>query len=68
MEALIPLLIYGGIGTVLVVLGVVFYMRAVSSRKFYVCPECGERVRVELMEAARCNTCGAPLARSDSGD
>ena len=45
MEVVIPILIYGGIGTLLVVLGVVFYLRSVSSRKSYTCSQCGEADR-----------------------
>ncbi len=41
--------------------GIVFFLRAMESRKTYACPQCGERVRVELMEAAHCNSCGATL-------
>ena len=61
MEGLIVLLIYGGIGLVVVGLAVLFYLRAVSSRKRYCCPQCGERMSVELMQATHCNMCGAPL-------
>lgn len=43
------------------VIAVLLYMRSVSSRKSYTCPQCGECMTVELMEASRCNTCGAPL-------
>lgn len=63
MEALIPILIYTGIGGVVVAAGVIFYVRAVASRKTYRCPNCGEEVRVELMEASHCNHCGSPLRR-----
>jgi len=34
---------------------------AVKSRKTYTCPECGERIKVEYMEASRCNICGSQL-------
>ena len=61
MEDLIPVLIYAGIGGVIVAAGVIFYVRAVASRKTYRCHNCGEEVRVELMEASHCNHCGTPL-------
>ena len=61
MEGLVVLLIYGGIGLVVVVLGAVFYARSVSSRKRYCCPKCGEQVSVELMNAGHCNMCGTAL-------
>ena len=35
---------------VLIVLGVLFYMRAVASRKGLRCPQCGEYMRIELMD------------------
>jgi serine/threonine protein kinase/uncharacterized integral membrane protein len=54
-------LIYGVGGAIIFGLGIVFTIRAVLSRKTYRCPSCGERVRVELMNATHCNTCGAPL-------
>ena len=61
MEGLIVLLIYGGGALVVVVLGVLFYLRSVSTRKRYCCPQCGEQMSVELMKAEHCNMCGAPL-------
>ena len=54
-------LCYIAVLALLIALGIFFYMRAVISRKTYRCPKCGEIVRVELMHAAHCNTCGAPL-------
>ncbi len=58
MEALMPFLWIA----VLIVLGVLFYMRAVASRKGLRCPQCGEYMRIELMDdPQRCNTCGAPM-------
>ena len=59
-------LIYAIGGAIILGLGIVFTIRAVLSRKTYRCPSCGERVRVELMAAARCNTCGAPLNLRES--
>lgn len=45
----------------LIPLALLFYVLSVNSRKGYECPECGERIMVEHMEAARCNMCGAEL-------
>jgi len=42
-------------------LAIVFVLRSIESRKGYSCPQCGERIVVELMDASRCNSCGAPL-------
>lgn len=46
-------------------LALLFYVFSVNSRKHYECPECGERIMVEHMEASRCSSCGAPLRRED---
>lgn len=40
---------------------VFFFSRAVSSRKYYKCPHCGESFRVELMRASHCKACGAEV-------
>lgn len=45
-----------------VVAAICFYF-AVRSRKSYRCPECGEKIRVEHMETARCGMCGSQLQR-----
>jgi len=47
-----------------VVLAILFYVLAVSSRKSYRCPQCGEKLRTEYLDARRCGMCGAPLERS----
>lgn len=65
---LIPFIIYAGIGLVLLVLGILFYLRSVSSRKSYRCPHCGEIVQVELMDAIHCNVCGALLHTEERTD
>ena len=57
------LIVYGIIGLVLIVAAVVFYSFSVRSRKAYRCPECGERVITEYLDAQRCGHCGAPLER-----
>ena len=65
MREILPLILlyffYAAVLALLIALGIFFYMRAVISRKTYRCPKCGEIARVELMHAAHCNTCGAPL-------
>lgn len=57
------LLIYAGVGIVLVLLALLFYLAAVSSRKMFRCPSCGETIRTEYLNASHCNMCGAPLKR-----
>lgn len=47
----------------LAVAAIVCFYFAVRSRKRYRCPECGEQVRVEHMETARCGMCGSLLQR-----
>ncbi len=68
MGGLIVLFLYVGLGVAVVGLGVLFYLRSACSRKRYCCPQCGERVSVELMDAGHCNMCGAPLRHEMIGD
>lgn len=63
MQVLIPILIYGGVGLLLLCLAIVLYLFARSSRKSYSCPECGERITTEYLNARRCGMCGAELRR-----
>ncbi len=49
---------------VFIVLGILFYVLAVSSRRRYRCPKCGEKLLTEYLDAKRCGMCGAPLERS----
>ena len=51
---------------IIAILAVVFYYFSVQSRKFYRCPQCGEKVRVEYMKASRCGMCGAPLKQEET--
>lgn len=46
---------------VILTLAAVFYYIAVRSRKTYICPECGEKTKVEHMDTARCGMCGSLL-------
>ena len=63
MEGWVVILIYGIGGLLVIGLAVVVYLFAVGSRKSYSCPQCGERVRTEYLEARRCGHCGAELQR-----
>ena len=49
--------------SLLIILAMVFYIRSDLSRKQYACPQCGERIDVELMTAKNCPSCGADLKR-----
>lgn len=51
---------------IILVLAVLFYFLSVQSRKVYHCPQCGEKVRVEHMNASRCGMCGAPLEQEET--
>ena len=51
----------------LIILGIIFFLRANASRKVYRCPECGESFKVELMTAQNCKSCGTPVKLSDDG-
>jgi hypothetical protein len=62
MSGLIVVLLYAGGFLVIAFLAILFYMRAVASRRRYRCPNCGEEFRVELMQAGHCNFCGTPLS------
>ena len=64
MEVLIPIAIYGTLGAVALLIAFAVWSRSVAHRRWYECPQCGERVRVELMRASNCNTCGAPLRQT----
>jgi hypothetical protein len=59
MEGLIVLGMYVVLGGILVLLGLLFFLRSFGSRRTRRCPQCGEEVTTELMTATRCNTCGA---------
>jgi len=64
MEWLGGLLIYMLIGP-LILLPILFYVFSVLSRKSYRCPQCGERITTEYLDARHCNTCGAPLSQEE---
>lgn len=42
------------------------YKNSVKSRKYYVCPSCGESFRSEYMESKCCKVCGAQLEEKDN--
>ena len=51
---------------IIILVVILLYISAVQSRKSYRCPQCGEMVRVEYMDASRCGMCGAPLKREET--
>ncbi len=51
---------------IIVSVAILFYFLAVQSRKSYKCLQCGEKVRVEYMDASRCGMCGAPLKQEET--
>ncbi len=44
------------------------YKKSVKSRKFYICPQCGESFRSEHMESKCCKVCGAELEEKADKD
>jgi ribosomal protein S27AE len=48
-----------------VVVAAICYYFAVKSRKTYICPECGEKTKVEHMETSRCGMCGSLLKQDE---
>ncbi len=64
MDISYVLVFYIAVVAVIVGFGILFYYFSVRSRKTYACPECGESVRVEHMETARCGMCGSLLAEN----
>ena len=65
MQGLVIILIYLLGGALVLTLAVVLYLCAVSSRKSYRCPKCGEKMRTEYLDAKRCGMCGAPIEREE---
>ena len=56
------LFVYLIVGGGVLLLALLLYMRSRASRRGLKCPQCGEYVRIELMDAnQRCSVCGAPL-------
>ena len=40
---------------------VTVYRNSIKSRKYYICPHCGESFRTEYMNSKCCKVCGASL-------
>lgn len=55
------LLIYPAIFLLVLGTAIFLFWRANLTKRVYQCPNCHERIRVELMDASYCNVCGAPL-------
>lgn len=52
----------------LTISGVIVYKKAVKSRKYYKCPQCGESFRSEYMDSKCCKVCGAELTETNNTD
>lgn len=63
MPWLVVLMIYTLVGLVLLA-PIVFFAFSLASRKSYSCPQCGERITTEYLDAEHCSMCGAPLSLS----
>lgn len=59
------IIFYTAIGIPIVIVSVIVYQRAIATRKFYKCPNCGETFRTELMDAKCCKVCGTYLENTD---
>ncbi len=57
------LFIYCLILIVVIVAGIICYVFAVASRKSYRCPQCGEKMTTEHLNATHCGHCGVELRR-----
>lgn len=62
------IIFYAIIGLLLATIGYFTYKKAVASRKYYICPGCGESFRTEFMDAKCCKVCGTSLEYKDSQD
>ena len=54
-----------GVGVLIVIVGVIGFIKAVISRKIYTCPVCGEKFRAENMEVKTCSVCGASMSEEE---
>ena len=61
MSGLAPFMIHIVFWSIALVVAVVTYYIAVSSRRRLVCRSCGERVQTEHDTIHNCPSCGAPL-------
>jgi hypothetical protein len=59
MGELMPAIVIGGI----ILLALVFYLFSLASRRTFKCPQCGERITTDYLEAKRCGMCGAELEK-----
>lgn len=58
---MIALLIYGVGGVLFLLVAVLVYNHAVSTRKRVICPSCSEPVQMEHDRISCCPSCGASL-------
>lgn len=45
----------------IVIIGIIGFIKSIHSRKYYKCPICGESFRSENMESKTCKVCGSNL-------
>ena len=50
---------------IIIIAGIIGFIKAIKSRKFYKCPVCGESFRAENMSPSNCKICGAELNETD---
>jgi len=54
-----------GLIILVIVVGIIGFIKSVMSRRYYKCPQCGESFRSENMSAKTCKICGANLEETD---
>lgn len=57
-----------GVIVLIIVIGIIGFIKSVLSRKYYKCPTCGESFRSENMESKTCKVCGADLEETNDSN
>lgn len=57
--------IFFGVLILVIVIGIIGFIKSVMSRKYYRCPVCGESFRAENMNSKTCKVCGADLEETN---
>lgn len=65
MNSIQTILVYGGIGALIVLILISLIVQLRSRRKNYRCPYCGEIIHRELIDIVHCQACGGLLHLED---
>ena len=60
--------VFFGILILVIVIGIIGFIKSVMSRKYYRCPVCGESFRSENMDSKTCKVCGANLEETNDSN